>query len=184
MIVTPLFQAGKTFPIGQNASKWRRLAQRGCPLRILNGNRKASLDSLIHQALPLLKIRLRSNAHRPAPPRQRQSGLFEQGGITHDPLRDQAMQRETTLINLLMSSHGMPPNILAIWLGKIFHAHCSKNKRHPQVPFNFVPGKDQAAASALIWADRRLLVRDALFLWTIFLSVMRSRMATDCWKTP
>ena len=43
-----------------------------------------------------------------------------------------------------------------------------------------MPHKKQAAASALICADRRLLVRDALFLWMILLSAMRSRTATDC----
>ena len=60
------------------------------------------------------------------------------------------------------------------------YSHSGKNKRRPQAPFGGSIDRNQAAASALIWADRRLLVRDALFLWMIFLSAMRSRTATDC----
>lgn len=37
----------------------------------------------------------------------------------------------------------------------------------------------QAALRALIWADRRLLWRAALFLWMIFLSAMRSMTDTE-----
>ena len=100
----------------------------------------------------------------------------------HDPLGNKAMQSKAALINLVVRSHGMfPVSAITNNATSFLVGYCSKNKRHPQVPFHFVPCRDQAAASALICADRRLLVREALFLWTIFLSAMRSRTATDCW---
>ena len=45
------------------------------------------------------------------------------------------------------------------------YKHLSMEERTMiQMPFCFLAGKDQATASALIWAERRLLVREALFL--------------------
>ena len=92
---------------GQYIAERRRLAHCPTPLRILNCNRKAGIQSSLSEAFPLQDIRLRPRGYHMLEVGEVRLHLLEKMRARPDPLGNQAVQIEATRVDVLVRPHDL-----------------------------------------------------------------------------